>query len=134
MSWWSHGMRFGRGIEWPYQPVRYEPHWPEHPGELDPARGLLQRIVNRQQAWFGGMTWGGRLQGALDPEHWDGISIIASRIQPLPGYNPNEEHARIYPSLLERAWNSNFGCICTSGRPECLQATNQVAPGNASSQ
>ncbi|MFO1460142.1 MAG: VCBS repeat-containing protein [Verrucomicrobiota bacterium] len=88
------------GIEWPYQPVRYEPHWPEHPGGVGPGTGTLQRIVIASRLGSEGMTWGGRLQGALDPEHWDGISIYSQPDPTLPGYNPNEEHARIYPSLL----------------------------------
>ncbi|MCC6232162.1 MAG: hypothetical protein IT580_05930, partial [Verrucomicrobiales bacterium] len=89
------------GILWPYQPVRYPSfEWPAKATGPDPAPEALKRIVIASRLGSEGLDHVGNLQPRLAPPRYQAVKIYQQPDRRLPGFNPNEEHARIYPSLL----------------------------------
>lgn len=89
------------GILWPYQPASYENFdWPEPPSGPNPDPAALKRIVIASRLGSEGLDAAGNRQPIFDPEQYEAVKIYAQPDPLRPGYNPNEEHARIYPSLL----------------------------------
>jgi len=89
------------GILWPYQPVKYGPfNWPAPPDGPNPAKSALQRIVIASRLGSEGLDAAGNEQIIFDPARYGDVKIYNQPDRTAPGYNPNEEHARIYPSFL----------------------------------
>ena len=96
-------------ILWPYQPVRYQPAWP-----VDASQGL-GRIVIASRFGSESVATDGTDQlvvpaetigtnsypeeDALNPARFQQVQIYNQPNRSLPGYNPNEEHALLAPSL-----------------------------------
>ncbi len=88
-------------ILWPYQPVRYGSFdWPLPPSDSNPSEDALKRIVIASRIGSEGLDAAGNVQVIFDPARYDEVKIYNQPDRTKPGYNPNEEHARIYPSLL----------------------------------
>ena len=77
------------GIHWPYQTVQYTPYWPVVTNRIVIASRLGSEGLNLSNAPQ--FTFSGRYGQA---------SIYNQPDKSLPGYNPNEEHAFIAPSLF----------------------------------
>ena len=96
-------------IVWPYQPVRYQPAWP-----ADAAQGL-GRIVIASRFGNESVDEDGNDQVvvpaeiigtnsypaeyAFNPARFQQVQIYNQPNRSLSGYNPNEEHALLAPSL-----------------------------------
>lgn len=78
------------GIHWPYQAVQYTPQWPV----------TASRIVIASRLGSEGIDSTGLPQLSFDPARYSDVAIYNQPDPALPGYNPNEEHALIAPSLL----------------------------------
>ncbi|MCK6500541.1 MAG: hypothetical protein L6Q38_13790, partial [Nitrospira sp.] len=77
------------GILWPWKPVYYRTfRWPA---------GL--RIVVASRLGSEGQDVGGFDQPSFDPSTYQDVKIYQQPDRTKPGFNPNEEHARVYPSL-----------------------------------
>ncbi|MBL9135673.1 MAG: hypothetical protein JNK85_07390 [Verrucomicrobiales bacterium] len=77
------------GILWPWKPVYYRTfRWPA---------GL--RIVVASRLGSEGQDVGGFDQPSFDPSTYQDVKIYQQPDRTKPGFNPNEEHARMYPSL-----------------------------------
>lgn len=96
-------------ILWPYQSVRYQPAWP-----VDASQGLgriviASRFGNESVAEDGtdqvvvpAETIGTNSypeENAFNPARFQQVQIYNQPNRSLPGYNPNEEHALLAPSL-----------------------------------
>ena len=77
------------GIVWPYIPVFYR-NFIWSPGS---------QIVVASRLGSEGQDLFGAPQTVFDPESYSDVKIYNQPDRTKPGYNPNEEHARIYPSL-----------------------------------
>ncbi|MCC7373410.1 MAG: hypothetical protein IT581_02050 [Verrucomicrobiales bacterium] len=76
-------------ILWPWKPVYYRTfRWPA---------GL--RIVVASRLGSEGLDSAGFDQFSFDPASYQDVKIYQQPDRTKPGFNPNEEHARIYPSL-----------------------------------
>lgn len=86
------------GMEWPYQPVWHPVFdWPNAGNVFD---GDLRRIVIASRLGSEGLSASGAVQPSFDPDRYANVRIYNQPDPSKPGYNPNEEHARIFPSLL----------------------------------
>ncbi|MFN8642674.1 MAG: hypothetical protein U0802_13855 [Candidatus Binatia bacterium] len=92
-----------RGIAWPIKPVRYECQWPADPDTIVIASGLgsdgrcadvAQSCKNDGECSTGSCL----VQPALDPAVFATPRIYAQDNPELAGFNPNEEHARLFDS------------------------------------
>ncbi len=95
-------------ILWPYQPVRYDPGWPT-------VAAGLQRIVIASRYGSESVASNGTDQLVMpatgtspnvvpeevsyNPVRFQQVKIYNQPVIGFPGYNPNEEHALIAPSL-----------------------------------
>lgn len=87
------------GIHWPYQPAFYGSFvWPNSAGVAE--KGLKQ-IVIAGRLGSEGLDPFEQRQFSYDPERYDQVRIYNQPDRSKPGFNPNEEHARIYPSLYQ---------------------------------
>jgi hypothetical protein len=95
-------------IKWGYQAVRYDPAWPT------PATGLNRIVIasrlgsdcvaqdGTDQIVTPAMSVGTNSVAAttsFDPARFQQVQIYNQPDRTLPGYNPNEEHALLAPSL-----------------------------------
>ena len=92
-----------RGIAWPVKPVRYECLWPSDPDSIVIASGLgsdgrctdvAKSCKNDSECPTGACL----AQPALDPAVFASPRIYAQDNPELAGFNPNEEHAALFPS------------------------------------
>ncbi|MHC4745636.1 MAG: hypothetical protein ACYS8Z_27285, partial [Planctomycetota bacterium] len=80
------------GADWPYLPMRYDPIWPTP--EYDPRWPTMQLEKIVMASCLGSEVYG---QNPVDGLHRN--AEIYNQPDPnLPGYNPNEEHAALFPS------------------------------------
>jgi len=79
-------------VQWPYRSVFY-------PSFVWPAANTGNRIVIASRLGSEGANFGLNRQLRFDPELYDEVRIYNQPDRDKAGYNPNEEHARIYPSL-----------------------------------
>ncbi|HRI14275.1 MAG TPA: hypothetical protein PLX89_14875, partial [Verrucomicrobiota bacterium] len=88
-------------IEWPARPVYYYGFdWPVAPSaDATPLETDLKRIVIASRLGSEGLDAAGNRQLEFDPDRYEQVSVYHQPDRALPGFNPNEEHARIYPSL-----------------------------------
>jgi len=90
---------------WPYKAVRYNPKWPTDPGRILMSSGFGSESVNSlgaDQKVIGDITVNSQSIPAattFDPARFEQVSIYNQPNTALPGYNPNEEHALLAPSL-----------------------------------
>ena len=99
-------------ILWPYQAVRYAPRWP---GLSDGLNRIViaSRFGSESVAQDGSdqivvpaETYGTNsypAEYALNPSRFQNVKIYNQPDRTLPGYNPNEEHALLAPSLRSAA-------------------------------
>lgn len=80
-------------LNWPYKPVSYDPAWPAG----------ADRIVVASRLGSEGLSPGGLAQRSFSPDRYDDVRIYNQPDRNLAGYNPNEEHAVVRPSLLSGA-------------------------------
>jgi|GEM_PF-485214 len=100
-------------ILWPYQAVNYQPAWP-----TNAAQGLGRIVIGSRfgsesvavdgtdQIVVDTETVGTNTYPAetiLDPARFSQVKIYNQPDPTLPGYNPNEEHALLAPSLRSAA-------------------------------
>ncbi len=86
------------GILWPYKPVWYGTfNWPTG-----------NRIVIASRLGSEGLNASGQPQFSFDPALYTQVKIYNQPDRTKPGFNPNEEHARIYPSLLANSSGTPF--------------------------
>ena len=79
------------GILWPYNPALYGTfNWPTG-----------NRIVIASRLGSEGFNTANTAQLSFDPERYNQVEIYHQPDRSQPGFNPNEEHARIYPSLYQ---------------------------------
>ncbi|MBN9691935.1 MAG: VCBS repeat-containing protein [Verrucomicrobia bacterium] len=89
------------GILWPTQPVQYDTfHWPAPPSGPNPPEGARKRIVIASRIGSEGLDAAGNAQLIFSPDRYERVEVYQQPDDRLPGYNPNEEHARILPSFL----------------------------------
>ncbi len=90
------------GILWPYQPAAYDSFaWPLLPGATKGAPPFaLNRIVIASRLGTDGLDANGQPQTSFDPLKFADVKVYQQGDTNQPGYNPNEEHARLYPSFL----------------------------------
>ncbi|HEV2693592.1 MAG TPA: hypothetical protein VG347_11915, partial [Verrucomicrobiae bacterium] len=99
-------------ILWPYQAVRYQPAWPTV------AQGLNRIVISSRygnesvaqdgtdQVVVPAETYGTNTYPAetsFDPARFQQVVVYNQPNAALPGYNPNEEHALLAPSLRSAA-------------------------------
>jgi hypothetical protein len=93
------------GILWPYSARKYTARWP-----LNPSEGLGRIVIaseyGSESVDTNGMdqvvalaTNGLPAATTYDPSRFSALKVYAQNQTALPGYNPNEEHALIAPSL-----------------------------------
>jgi len=80
--WYEKGIY---GADWPHLPMRYDPHWPST------GEGLEKIVI---ASCLGSEVYGQKL---LDATHVN-MQIYNQPDPGLPGYNPNDEHAGLFPS------------------------------------
>lgn len=99
-------------ILWPYQAVRYQPAWPttaeglgrivissRYGNESVAADGTDQIVVPAETVGTNSFP----AETALNPARFQQVRIYNQPDRTLPGYNPNEEHALLAPSLRSAA-------------------------------
>ena len=100
-------------ILWPYQSVRYQPAWPVNADQGLGRIVIASRYGNESVAEDGtdqivvpAETVGTNsypAETALNPARFQQVQIYNQPNPNLPGYNPNEEHALLAPSLRSAA-------------------------------
>lgn len=100
-------------ILWPYQAVRYLPAWPTNAAQGLNRIVIASRYGNESVATDGtdqyvvpSETYGTNTYPAektFNPARFSNITIYNQPDPTLPGYNPNEEHALLAPSLRSAA-------------------------------
>ena len=100
-------------ILWPYQAVRYIPAWPTNAGQGLNRIVIASRYGNESVAADGtdqyvvpAETYGTNTYPAektFNPARFSNVKIYNQPDHTLPGYNPNEEHALLAPSLRSAA-------------------------------
>ncbi len=89
------------GLEWPYQPMHYPDFfWPLATVGTNLTDGDLHRIVIASRLGSEGLSTNGVVQPSYDPDRFENVQVYNQPDRTKAGYNPNEEHARVYPSLL----------------------------------
>ncbi len=86
--------RLQEGLAWPHQAVKYDPEWPRDTGE---------RIVIASRVGSEGYNSSSQPQLVFDPTRYEQVTVYNQPDPGRPGYNPNEEHALLAPSLLHAA-------------------------------
>ena len=81
------------GIHWPYQAVQYNPAWPN----------TANRIVIASRLGSEGVDASGNPQLSFSASRYSQVQIYNQPDKTKAGYNPNEEHALIAPSLVNVA-------------------------------
>ena len=80
-------------INWPEKVFQYNPAWPQ----------AADRIVVASRLGSEGVTASGNVQRTFPPARYSEVKIYNQPDRAQPGYNPNEEHAVVRPSLLSTA-------------------------------
>lgn len=89
-----------QSVSWPSTPVWYNTFtWPSPPPANSPGDFDLKRIVIASRLGSEGLDARGNRQRVFDPELFSRVKIYNQPDRAKPGFNPNEEHARIFPSL-----------------------------------
>lgn len=89
------------GLEWPYQPMFFQSFsWPVAATGSNLTDGDLHRIVIASRLGSEGLSTNGVIQPSFDPDRYENVQVYNQPDPDKAGYNPNEEHARVYPSLL----------------------------------
>ncbi|MBL9137623.1 MAG: hypothetical protein JNK85_17260 [Verrucomicrobiales bacterium] len=87
------------GIEWPSSVVWYNRFiWPSPPTRT-PTETSLKRIVIASRLGSEGLDAAGARQVIFDPTRYENVKVYNQPDRLSAGYNPNEEHARVFPSL-----------------------------------
>ncbi|MBK1791224.1 hypothetical protein [Persicirhabdus sediminis] len=92
-------------ILWPYIAERYSPDWPANPGRILMSSGYGSESVaadGSEQNVVEASTIDGvdvAASTTFDPARFEQVQIYVQDNALLPGYNPNEEHALMAPSL-----------------------------------
>lgn len=87
-------------VDWPYRPVWYNSFaWPGAPTDTPAGEFDLKQMVIASRLGSEGLDARNNRQIIFDSERYSGVKIYNQPDPAKPGYNPNEEHARIYPSL-----------------------------------
>lgn len=82
-----------KSIAWPVRPVRYDCAWPANPLKIVIASELGSDVYG---------------QPPLDPAVYPEAQIYRQEKSALPGYNPNEEHASLFPSATGNGFDAAF--------------------------
>ncbi len=123
-------------IYWPYQSVRYQSAWPtnaaqglnriviasRYGNESVAANGTDQFVVPEET--YGTNTY--PAEKTLNPARFASIQIYNQPDRTLPGYNPNEEHALLAPSLRSAAISPQPSAVYAL-RPGDLNVTSRDA-------
>jgi Concanavalin A-like lectin/glucanases superfamily len=80
-------------LNWPSKAFLYNPSWPRD----------ANRIVVASRRGSEGLSPGGQPQQVFSPDRYTDVQIYNQPDPHLPGYNPNEEHALLAPSLVNVA-------------------------------
>ena len=98
---------------WPYQAIRYQPAWPTNAAQGLNRIVIASRYGNESVATNGtdqyvvpAETYGTNSYPAektFNPARFSSVKIYNQPDHTLPGYNPNEEHALLAPSLRSAA-------------------------------
>lgn len=87
-------------VNWPSTSVWYRTFaWPSPPVANAPGDFDLRRIVIASRLGSEGLDAKYNRQRVFDPDLFSDIKIYIQPDRAKPGFNPNEEHARIFPSL-----------------------------------
>ncbi|HSP43453.1 MAG TPA: hypothetical protein VLO11_11325, partial [Luteolibacter sp.] len=90
---------------WPYAAERFNPVWPAEPGRILMSSGFGSESVaadGGEQPVIGEITVNGETLPAAttyDPARFEQVQVYSQPDSGQPGYNPNEEHALMAPSL-----------------------------------
>lgn len=82
-----------KNIPWPVRPVRYDCRWPSNPYKIIIASELGSDVLN---------------QPPIDPLVFPEARVYRQADKNQPGYNPNEEHASLFPSATGNGFNAVF--------------------------
>jgi hypothetical protein len=82
-----------KNIPWPVRPVRYDCVWPTSPARIIIASQLGSDILG---------------QPPLDPLIFQEAHVYRQADKAKPGYNPNEEHASLFPSATGSGYDALF--------------------------
>jgi len=94
---------------WPYKAERYSPKWPTNPDRILMSSGFGSESVGAggvDQNVIGDITVDGETVTAattFDPARFEQVQIYSQPDRSQPGFNPNEEHALMAPSLRSAA-------------------------------
>lgn len=80
-------------LNWPAKAFAYNPAWPQD----------ANRIVVASRLGSEGINLSSQPQTVFAPERYTDVQIYNQPDRNLPGYNPNEEHALVAPSLVNVA-------------------------------
>ena len=90
---------------WPYAAERYNPRWPTTPGRIVMSSGFGSESVaanGSDQNVIESIVVGGQTVPAattFDPARFEQVQVYHQPDRSQPGFNPNEEHALMAPSL-----------------------------------
>ncbi len=87
------------GISWPESPVRYACQWPSDTKRIVIAGRHGSESMDADGNDPDYPDSAGSFQSYFDPARYSEIAVYWQDDPELPGYNPNEEHALIAPSL-----------------------------------
>ncbi len=82
-----------KNVAWPVRPVRYDVRWPLDPYKIVIASELGSDVYD---------------QPVLDPEIFPTAQVYRQTDAAQPGYNPNEEHASLFPSATGNGFDAVF--------------------------
>ena len=82
-----------KNIPWPVRSVRYNCLWPSNPYKIIIASELGSDVLN---------------QPPIDPLVFPEARVYRQADKSQPGYNPNEEHAALFPSATGNGFNAVF--------------------------
>ncbi|HTI72485.1 MAG TPA: LamG-like jellyroll fold domain-containing protein [Candidatus Limnocylindria bacterium] len=80
-------------LNWPAKAMQYNPAWPQDGN----------RIVIASRLGSEGLSLGSQLQTIFSPERYSDVQVYNQPDRNRPGFNPNEEHAVMAPSLVNVA-------------------------------
>ncbi|MEM7394451.1 MAG: hypothetical protein AAF492_19115, partial [Verrucomicrobiota bacterium] len=99
--WYEGGTQAAAGkkkenILWPWKPVRYKTKWPDNPGRITIASRLGSEEPTLKNLPRIGS---GRKTRVFDPQYVSQVQIYNQPDPTQAGFNPNEEHALVAPSI-----------------------------------
>ena len=116
---WYHDPARNDGILWPYAARKYAARWPQNPDEglgrivIASEYGSESVDASGADQVIAAATNGAPAATTYVPSRFSGLKVYAQNNPVQPGYNPNEEHALIAPSLRYAA---------VSPRPQAVYA------------